>query len=138
MLIRKGPAGWVEIILGAAMITTPIVLTAQKRRQIRSQEEKERAEREERERRHRQMLEAYVSALQGLGKDPSDENLDAAARERQALELPYEIWSALAKRTVLQIGFDALARLTPANDLEFRHGVNAPTVRIEGMTLAGA
>ena len=30
------------------------------------------------------------------------------------------------------------AHLTPANDLEFRHGVNAPTVRIEGMTLAGA
>jgi len=30
------------------------------------------------------------------------------------------------------------ARLTPANDLEFRHGINAPTVRIEGMTLAGA
>jgi PmbA protein len=30
------------------------------------------------------------------------------------------------------------ARLVPANDLEFRHGVNAPTVRIEGMTLAGA
>jgi PmbA protein len=30
------------------------------------------------------------------------------------------------------------AHLTPASDLEFRHGVNAPTVRIEGMTLAGA
>jgi PmbA protein len=33
---------------------------------------------------------------------------------------------------------DMFARLTPASDLEFRHGVNAPTVRIEGMTLAGA
>jgi len=33
---------------------------------------------------------------------------------------------------------DMYARLTPASDLEFRHGVNAPTVRIEGMTLAGA
>ncbi|MBM3513369.1 MAG: TldD/PmbA family protein [Alphaproteobacteria bacterium] len=28
-------------------------------------------------------------------------------------------------------------RLTPANDLEFRYGVDAPTVRIDGMTLAG-
>jgi PmbA protein len=28
--------------------------------------------------------------------------------------------------------------LTPANDLVFRYGVNAPTVRIEGMTVAGA
>jgi PmbA protein len=25
----------------------------------------------------------------------------------------------------------------PANDLEFRYGVNAPTVRIEGLTLGG-
>ncbi|HJT42562.1 MAG TPA: metallopeptidase TldD-related protein [Rhizomicrobium sp.] len=33
---------------------------------------------------------------------------------------------------------DMFARLVPASDLEFRHGVNAPTVRIEGMTLAGA
>ena len=33
---------------------------------------------------------------------------------------------------------DMFRNLTPANDLEFRHGTNAPTVRIEGMTLAGA
>ena len=29
------------------------------------------------------------------------------------------------------------ARSTPANDLEFRYGTNAPTVRMEGMTVAG-
>lgn len=28
--------------------------------------------------------------------------------------------------------------LTPANDLEFRYGVDAPTLRVEGMTLAGS
>jgi PmbA protein len=33
---------------------------------------------------------------------------------------------------------DMFARLTPASDLEFRHGSNSPTVRIEGMTLAGS
>jgi PmbA protein len=33
---------------------------------------------------------------------------------------------------------DMFAHLTPASDLEFRHGTNAPTVRVEGMTLAGA
>jgi PmbA protein len=27
--------------------------------------------------------------------------------------------------------------LTPANDLEFRFGVNAPTLRLEGLTVAG-
>ena len=27
--------------------------------------------------------------------------------------------------------------LTPANDLEFRYAVDAPTVRVEGLTVAG-
>ena len=32
---------------------------------------------------------------------------------------------------------DIFASLTPANDLEFRYGTNAPTVRMEGLTVAG-
>ena len=32
---------------------------------------------------------------------------------------------------------DIFRTLTPANDLEFRHGVNAPTLRVEGLTVAG-
>jgi PmbA protein len=31
---------------------------------------------------------------------------------------------------------DMFLALTPANDLEFRYGINAPTVRIDGMTVA--
>ena len=27
--------------------------------------------------------------------------------------------------------------LTPADDLEFRYGINSPTVRVEGLTVAG-
>jgi PmbA protein len=33
---------------------------------------------------------------------------------------------------------DMFAHLTPASDLRFRRGTDAPTVRVEGMTLAGA
>lgn len=33
---------------------------------------------------------------------------------------------------------DMFLHLTPANDLEFRYGTNAPTLRVEGMTVAGA
>lgn len=33
---------------------------------------------------------------------------------------------------------DMFAQLTPANDLEFKRGVDAPSVRIEGMTVAGS
>ena len=32
---------------------------------------------------------------------------------------------------------DMFRQLTPANDLTFRYGVNAPTVRVDGMTVAG-
>jgi PmbA protein len=33
--------------------------------------------------------------------------------------------------------FDIFKSLSPANDLEFRYGTNAPTVRVEGLTVAG-
>jgi PmbA protein len=33
--------------------------------------------------------------------------------------------------------FDIFKSLTPANDLQFRYGVDSPTVRIEGLTVAG-
>jgi PmbA protein len=32
---------------------------------------------------------------------------------------------------------DIFRELSPANDLEFRFGTNAPTVRVEGLTVAG-
>ena len=32
---------------------------------------------------------------------------------------------------------EMFAALTPANDLVFRYGTNAPTVRLEGLTVAG-
>jgi PmbA protein len=32
---------------------------------------------------------------------------------------------------------EMFGHLTPANDLEFRHGTNAPTIRLEGLTVAG-
>jgi PmbA protein len=33
---------------------------------------------------------------------------------------------------------DMFRNLTAADDLEFRYGTNAPTLRVEGMTVAGA
>jgi PmbA protein len=32
---------------------------------------------------------------------------------------------------------DMFRAITPADDLEFRHGINAPTLRLEGLTVAG-
>jgi hypothetical protein len=107
---RKGPQGWVEVILGAAMIATPIILTAQRRKQIREQEERERAEREATERRNRELLAAYTSALARAREQRDESAFAQLARESAALTLPYEIWGPTARRSVLYIGFQELAR----------------------------
>jgi len=49
-----------------------------------------------------------------------------------------EITHAVSEVTVAGHLSDMFKSLTPANDLEFLYGVDAPTVRIEGMTLAGS
>jgi len=49
-----------------------------------------------------------------------------------------EITHAVSGVTVAGHLSEMFKSLTPANDLEFLYGVDAPTVRIEGMTLAGS
>jgi len=44
---------------------------------------------------------------------------------------------AVSEVTIAGHLFDIFASMTPANDLVFRYGTNAPTVRVEGMTVAG-
>ncbi len=48
-----------------------------------------------------------------------------------------EIAEAVAEVTIAGNLAEMFANLVPANDLEFRYATNAPTVRIDGMTLAG-
>ena len=44
----------------------------------------------------------------------------------------------VAEITIAGNLIEMFANLTPANDLRFRRGTDAPTVRVEGMTMAGA
>ena len=48
------------------------------------------------------------------------------------------IGSPVAEVTIAGNLLDMFARLIPADDLEFRRGVDAPTLLVEGMTVAGA
>ncbi len=109
----KGPQGWLEVFVGAVMLGVPIALTAQKRKKIREQEEQQRAEREAIEKRNREMLAAYTAALERARSERSEEAFAQLERERQVLTLPYQIWGAAARRTVLLIGFDELAKRGP-------------------------
>lgn len=44
---------------------------------------------------------------------------------------------AVSEITIAGHLFEMFKSLTPANDLGFKYGVNAPTVRVEGLTIAG-
>lgn len=109
VLARKGPQGWVEVILGLICIAIPIVMTAQRRRQIHDEEERQRAEHAAAEARHQELLSWYTKALNHLHIDRSDAALTALRGERQSLDLPYDIYRSAARRVILQIGFDELS-----------------------------
>jgi PmbA protein len=48
-----------------------------------------------------------------------------------------EITYAVSEVTIAGHLLDIFKSMTPASDLEFKYGVNAPTVRVEGLTVAG-
>ena len=114
VVISKGSGGgWFEVILGLILIAAPVVMTAQKRRTIHEQEERRRKERAERDERDRQLLAAYAAALDRLRDNPDDEALTEVRREREKLDSPYAIWGDAARSTVLQVGFNSLAKRGP-------------------------
>jgi hypothetical protein len=118
VVANKGPQGWILVVLGLALIATPIVLTSAKRRTIRMQEEKIRKERQERDERDRQLLAAYTTSLEKLRDDPSDEMLKFVQRENEKLDLAYAVWADTAIGTVLYVGFSTLAKVGPERAAE--------------------
>ena len=49
-----------------------------------------------------------------------------------------EIVGPVAEFTVAGNLVEMFRRITPANDLQFRYGINTPTLRVDGMTVASA
>jgi PmbA protein len=77
------------------------------------------------------ITEMIGSAVNGLTGDYSRGASGFMIRDGQLAEPVAEI-------TVAGNLKEMFLHLTPANDLAFRRGTDAPTVRVEGMTLAGA
>jgi PmbA protein len=77
----------------------------------------------------------YVADLIGMGVNlvTGDYSRGAAGFWIERGELSYPV----SEVTIAGHLFDVFRTLTPANDLEFRYGTNAPTVRVEGLTVAG-
>jgi PmbA protein len=78
----------------------------------------------------------YVTELMGMGVNgiTGDYSRGAAGFWIENGEIAYPV----SEVTIAGNLKDMFLHLTPADDLEFRHGINAPTCRIEGMTIAGA
>jgi PmbA protein len=78
----------------------------------------------------------YVTELMGMGVNSVTGDYSRGAAgfwiEKGKITFP------VSEVTIAGNLIGMFANLTAASDLEFRHGTNSPTVRIEGMTLAGA
>jgi PmbA protein len=77
----------------------------------------------------------YVTDLIGMGTNlvTGDYSRGASGLWIERGQLTYPV----SEVTIAGHLNDIFASLTPANDLEFRYGTNAPTVRLEGLTVAG-
>ena len=77
----------------------------------------------------------YVTDLIGMGANlvTGDYSRGASGLWIENGELTYPV----SEVTIAGNLTDIFASLTPANDLAFRYGTNAPTVRLEGLTVAG-
>ena len=78
----------------------------------------------------------YVTELMGMGVNPvtGDYSRGAAGFWIENGQIAYPVSGVTIAGNLKEM----FRQLTPANDLEFRYGTNAPTLRIEGMTLAGS
>ncbi len=77
----------------------------------------------------------YVTEMMGMGINgiTGDYSRGAAGFWIERGELAYPV----SELTIASNLKEMFPRLTPADDLTFRYGTNAPTLRIEGMTVAG-
>jgi PmbA protein len=77
----------------------------------------------------------YITSLMGMGVNGVTGDYSRGASgfwiEDGAITFP------VTELTIAGNLRDMYRALTPANDLEFRYGTNSPTVRIDGMTVAG-
>ncbi len=78
----------------------------------------------------------YVTELIGMGVNGLTGDYSRGASGFHIVK--GEIAGPVAEVTIAGNLKDMFAALVPADDLEFRYATNAPTVRIDGMTLAGA
>ena len=117
VVVKKGAKrestapGYVEIVLGLAMLVGPPVINAKKRADLRAAEEKARAERAEVERRHNELAASFAAKVRLLDERQDAATLEAIRQEREAaVDLPYAAIRKTAAGAAIASGFRALTR----------------------------
>ena len=77
----------------------------------------------------------YVTELIGMGVNGTTGDYSRGAAGFRIVR--GEIAGPVSEFTIAGNLRDMFRHLTPANDLHFRYGINVPTIRIDGMTVAG-
>ena len=77
----------------------------------------------------------YVTELIGMGVNGVTGDYSRGAAGFRIVR--GEIAGPVSEFTIAGNLLDMYRRLTPADDLRFRYGINVPTLRIDGMTIAG-
>ncbi len=77
----------------------------------------------------------YITELMGMGINgiTGDYSRGAAGFWIENGKIAYPVSELTVASNLKQMFLE----MEPANDLEFRYGMDAPTVRIDGMTIAG-
>ena len=76
----------------------------------------------------------YVTELIGMGVNPVTGDYSRGAAGFRIVD--GAVAGPVAEFTIAGNLRQMFAALTPANDLEFRHATNVPTIRVDGMTIA--
>ena len=77
----------------------------------------------------------FVNSLIGFGVNPVTGDYSRGASG--FLIENGQIAGPVSELTIAGNLKDMFMHITPANDLKFRYGTDAPTIRIDGMTVAG-
>jgi len=109
LAVKKDMIGILEIVIGLAMIITPFVRTIQKRREVRAKREKILAERAAEEARLQALIGSFAERVRLLRTRRDAESLAEIAKERAAIDVPYEAILATARPVLTSVAFELTA-----------------------------
>ena len=106
---RNDAIGYIELVIGASLIVVPPIRNWKRERQHREAMRLDREARAAEEARRREMVGSFAERLHSLRERHDAPALAAVRAERESKDIPYEAIATLARRMVVDTGFEAVA-----------------------------